>query len=247
VPKEARFTYQHNGCWLQETTARHPSIVLVASALYVVGDDVYGNVAVHGPPAIVSAIEREWRADSRLHKVQVVQAGHGSTLFHIGYRSNHSIVRHVLEHTPVSVGPTRHAQGVEYHQVIGEPSDLQALLRTLGERGTLQLTALRDIGEPERDVAAPLQGLTPSESEALLTAYLGGYFRWPRERTADELAADLGLSHTAFLNRLRQAESKIVERTMQDLARVEPGVLEAARTRQAARNRSPGPLQRRGI
>lgn len=240
MPKEVRFTYQHDGCWLQETTARHPEIVMVASSMYLVGEDVFTNLAVHGPPGAIRAVQEEWSHDPRLHKVSVLSTAKGTAVFHIGYRSDRSIVRHVLEHAPVSVGATRHAQGKEYHHVIGEAGDLDGLLKALAERGTVQVTSLREADESEPP-SSPLARLTDQESESLLAAYLGGYFQWPRRTSADDLAKGIGVSHTAFLNRLRQAETKVMEDLMAEVARREPGRLEAARSRASRRAKLQAP------
>ena len=51
--------------------------------------------------------------------------------------------------------------------------------------------------------------LTPRQREVLATAYAAGYFSSPRERTGEELAAELGVSPATFSQHLRRAEFKI--------------------------------------
>ena len=52
--------------------------------------------------------------------------------------------------------------------------------------------------------------LTPRQREALRTAYLAGYFEWPRERTSAEVAALLGVSQPTFNRHLRFAEQTLL-------------------------------------
>ncbi|WP_435361177.1 helix-turn-helix domain-containing protein [Haloarchaeobius sp. DFWS5] len=54
------------------------------------------------------------------------------------------------------------------------------------------------------------QVLTPRQQEALALARRRGYYSWPREVTTRELAKDLGVSKTTFLEHLRRAEATLL-------------------------------------
>ncbi|MFC7138744.1 bacterio-opsin activator domain-containing protein [Halosimplex aquaticum] len=51
--------------------------------------------------------------------------------------------------------------------------------------------------------------LTDRQLEALQTAYLSGYFEWPRERTGEEVAETLDISQPTLNAHLRSAERKL--------------------------------------
>jgi len=53
--------------------------------------------------------------------------------------------------------------------------------------------------------------LSPRQREALALARERGYYEWPREVTAGELATELGVAKTTFLEHLRRAESKLLD------------------------------------
>lgn len=57
---------------------------------------------------------------------------------------------------------------------------------------------------------AILEELTDRQREVLETAHEAGYYRRPRERTGEEIAADLGISPTTFQEHVGAAERKIV-------------------------------------
>lgn len=62
----------------------------------------------------------------------------------------------------------------------------------------------------ERGVYAALAArLTDRQLETLETAYLRGYFDWPRGCTADECAAELGISQPTFSQHVRAAQQKV--------------------------------------
>ena len=58
--------------------------------------------------------------------------------------------------------------------------------------------------------ARPTDDLTERQTQALEAAYLGGYFEWPRESTAEDVAASLGVSRPTFHAHLRKAERKLL-------------------------------------
>jgi predicted DNA binding protein len=233
VLKDVRFRYQHEGCWLQETTERHPSILMVASAVYMVGDEVHMNVTVHAPDAgAVAQAHAEWLRDPRIKKVTQLSEGPRGARFHVAYASPHSIYVHILRHTPVALGAIRFSQGVEHYQITGESPDLQELLKVLGEKGKVEVLSIREAAEVEEEPQqSPLAGLTDKQVEALVLAHLEGYYQWPRVRSASDLAENLGLSSSAFLDHLRHAEAKLIGSIMSDLSLREPGRIEAIRSR----------------
>lgn len=238
--KDVRFRYQHDGCWLQETTERHPSLLMVASAVYMVGDEVHMNVTVHAPDAAtVAAAQAEWMRDPRIKKVTQLSEGPRGARFHVAYASPHSIYVHILQHTPVALGAIRFAQGVEHYQITGESPDLQELLKVLGEKGKVDVLSIREATEVEEEPQqSPLAGLTDKQVEALVLAHLEGYYQWPRVRSASDLAENLGLSSSAFLDHLRHAEAKLIGSIMSDLSLREPGRIEAIRSRRRAAPRA---------
>jgi predicted DNA binding protein len=59
-------------------------------------------------------------------------------------------------------------------------------------------------------------GLTDSQAEALMTAYVHGYFDEPREASLEELSAQLDISETAVSGRLRRGSARLVEAVLTD-------------------------------
>lgn len=56
-----------------------------------------------------------------------------------------------------------------------------------------------------------LDTLTRSQREAFELAREEGYYRWPREVSTRELAAEMDISKTTLLEHLRKAESKLLD------------------------------------
>ncbi|QSG13347.1 Putative light- and oxygen-sensing transcriptionregulator [Halapricum desulfuricans] len=69
-----------------------------------------------------------------------------------------------------------------------------------------------DEGEPShRGDQLGAAALTDKQRQALRAAYHHGYFKRPRESTADEIAETLGVSHSTFLQHLHRAQQKVFE------------------------------------
>jgi len=62
-------------------------------------------------------------------------------------------------------------------------------------------------GDPE----PPGNGLTDRQTEALRTAYEMGYFEVPRGASLDAVAAELGISASSLSERLRRAQTALIE------------------------------------
>lgn len=222
VLKEVRFEYRHDGCWLQDTTERHPGLTLVATSIYLSGDDVVILLTAHGDEAAIAAASAEWEADPRLHRVHKIHAGARGSRFHIAYAKQDSIYPRIIEHTPVSLGAIRFSGGREYYQILGAPTDVSALMRDLGRKGELRALSVREASvEPEAE-GTDWAGLTDKQVEALVAAHRAGYYEWPRQRSATQLARQLGLSSSAFLDHLRTAEARLIDQQVQALLAREP-------------------------
>lgn len=78
--------------------------------------------------------------------------------------------------------------------------DLSLIAQRERERDVHSESAFREALESE---------LTDRQLEAAQTAYLAGFFEWPRDNSGEEVAAMMDISQTTFLQHLRAAENKV--------------------------------------
>lgn len=111
-------------------------------------------------------------------------------------------------------GPSQHEDGRERRSLL-----------TISDRDTVD-QALADIEESydadldiERFTTAhtpsgiqdlPSDGLSPRQREAFQLARARGYYEYPRDITAQELAEEFGVSRTTFVEHLRKAERELL-------------------------------------
>ena len=98
-------------------------------------------------------------------------------------------------------GTERYVGAVVGHDV------LDRVLEAAGETVGVSLERISSLGEHEDTPVAQRWDITPRQSEAVEAAYRLGYFSVPRESTARDVADELGISKSAFLERLRRAQS----------------------------------------
>ena len=114
------------------------------------------------------------------------------------------------------VDSIRYHDGTERHvgAVVGQ-AVLQDVLETAGETVGVQLVRLTPLGEYDETPILSRWNLTPGQAEALEIAFEMGYFEVPRENDAAAVADRLGVSKSAFLERLRRAERALLERALE--------------------------------
>jgi predicted DNA binding protein len=101
-------------------------------------------------------------------------------------------------------GTERHLGAVVGHDV------LEGVLAAAGEAVGVSLERIHPLGE-EGDVPVSRRwDLTPAQEAAVRVAYDLGYFAIPRKVTAGEVATELGISKSAFLERLRRAQDALL-------------------------------------
>lgn len=159
------------------------------------------------------AIERAIERDPAAVSVTTVQRD-GDSLFEVVVREER-LLSNVVDAgaTPKSVEGT--ADWTRVVLALPSDGDVEGLVDSL-ERQYDQVT-LRSRRERNRPVAreqyvwAKLEeSLTDRQLETLRTAYLSGYFEWPRESTGEEVAELLDISQPTFSRHLRTAERKLL-------------------------------------
>ena len=78
-----------------------------------------------------------------------------------------------------------------------------------------------EVERPVRTVEAFHHGvddrLTDKQEAALRHAFFGGYFSWPRDATAEDIADTMDISSPTFHYHLRHAQQALVEAYLQHL------------------------------
>ena len=93
------------------------------------------------------------------------------------------------------------------------PVDVRRIIEHLAEQyGHVELVSRRDRTRGDHPVTPGglSNELTDRQREAVETAYLGGYFDWPRASTGEEIATAMEITQPTFNRHLRTAERKLL-------------------------------------
>ncbi|MEM4781620.1 MAG: helix-turn-helix domain-containing protein [Halalkalicoccus sp.] len=124
--------------------------------------------------------------------------------------SKHPCVVHRLVDAGFMAESLRYREGVETYlgAVVGQ-NVLKGVLEAAGETVGVTLERVYPLGPTDDAPVARRWDLTPAQEAALETALGMGYFEVPREATASEVATELGIGKSAFLERLRRGQSTL--------------------------------------
>lgn len=125
----------------------------------------------------------------------------------------------ICDYVERSVGPVTETYAIDgdLHVTLhaGEMSDLREHLREFKDRfGTVRIEYLvrgRDDSDESELVPVDVRRLTARQREVLDKAYEMGYFEYPRDANASEVAAELGIESSTFTEHLNAAQSKILD------------------------------------
>jgi predicted DNA binding protein len=124
--------------------------------------------------------------------------------------SKHPCVVHDLVDVGLLVESVHHREGTERHvgAVVGYDV-LDAVIEAAGDRVGVSLERVTTLGEEGDAPVAQRWDLTPAQEAAIRAAIAAGYFSVPRGATASEVAEELDISKSAFLERLRRGQGSL--------------------------------------
>lgn len=102
---------------------------------------------------------------------------------------------------------------------IGDREELRTLCADIEERyGPVTIDRITNVSKAEQTsepVQVDLQELTGRQYEVLETAYRMGYFSYPREANAKDVADTLGITSSTVTEHLNSAQSKLFDEVFQ--------------------------------
>ncbi len=157
-------------------------------------------------------------AEAELSPVKTVRTPHGGfTVWHPPGDPNESITRIIERHDMMWQQPLRVVDGWEHYDAISFGASEQAAFDALRAEHPTQVVRRTDISPDEvtaalfMSLAPALQAPTDKQAEALLQAHKLGYYRSPRGATTAEIATTISIGRSAFEERLRSGENRIMD------------------------------------
>lgn len=214
----------HPNCWTLKVTDEMPG-GLFGHGVYNVGEKVKGRFTVYGETQseleeCIEAIEASpltdsvWEMDYRYTaETETSTPGNATKSLLVEYDEHTSISNALVSNGFIPDKPVWIHDGREYWTVIINKGrdQVQARLDEVREKKNAEID-IQQIVSDDTGSGGVMRSETLSERqrEVFELARDQGYYNWPREVTATELASGLGVSKATLLEHLRKAESKLV-------------------------------------
>ena len=173
-------------------------------------DDGYALVRFSvADPAVGDALDD----DDRVRYLHCAETGDVHTFRCL---SKGRCVVHRLIDEGLLVESVGYRDGVERHvgAVVGQ-TVLNGVLEAAGEAVGVRLERISPLRAEGEDDVDSRWNLTPAQAEAMRTAYEMGYFEVPKRASSEAVAAELGVSKSAFLERLRRGERALMRHVIE--------------------------------
>jgi len=186
----------------------------LTSAGTVTQDDGSLRVYLDADGGDIEAVMRELEDDDAVRSVTKVAEHEGSALFEI--TMGESLLATLVDHGTVPKEITAENGVARYTIELPYEGDAREVFSLVEDN--YDGTDLVGYHEHERPVqtqqefqASLSERFTDRQETALRTAYLGGFFNWPREVDGDELATAMDISRPTYHQHLRAAQQKVYE------------------------------------
>jgi predicted DNA binding protein len=223
-----RLDLWHPNCWTIHVTEATDA-GLLGHGVYTSMDSVAkGRFTVYGDStAEIDALVQQTR-DSDLtrsvmrikeswdmRETEVAAPGNTTQEMFVEFDPENSIDKAFVSRGFVYDGPTRIKDGHEKWSLVihNDRREVQQLLDEIREEmdADIDVLSISTRDHPKQDSGAQsMSRLSERQREVFLFAREHGYYEWPRNVTARELAEEFDITKTTFLEHLRKAESKLL-------------------------------------
>ena len=168
-----------------------------------------GNVLLRFSAPADAGVAPALDADDDIRYLHVASAGDRDNFRCL---SKHPCVVHDLVDEGFLVESMRYDRGAATMTgaVVGHDV-LRGVMERAAETVGVTLRKLQPLAAEEAAAVVTGYGLTPAQEAALRTAHEMGYFAVPKACSAADVAAELGISKSAFLERLRRGQDALFE------------------------------------
>ncbi len=197
-------------------TREHPGAELIVTDICSDGTDILATVVVLGDGEVdLETVEAAASASGAVRSCDVLEAGAERVRIHVRYDASASIYGAIVRSSLTPVGEIRIADDSERWTLLADGASIGASMAELEEVADVDVRRVVDY-EPESPVAADLvdeirEELSPRQTRYLLSAFEEGYYGWPREVSAKELAEKHDVSGPTALEHLRKGEATVLQ------------------------------------
>lgn len=221
--QQVKMTLWHSGCWTLQTTDSHPGTHIIEKSLYPTDGLIKGDfiLVTKGETTIDEFIKAIDGSDVVQNVAVLKQSGERARVV-VNYSSESSIVPKIVNSAFMPIAPVHITEGKEHWRVMVDVDALSDMLESLKSEYDVEIDAIEQVDPTEglmfADVVNSIsENLSPRQREVLFDARDEGYYNWPRDVSANDIAEHAGVSGPTFLEHLRQGEQKIIHSVLKEI------------------------------
>lgn len=222
--KQVTLTLWHPGCWTLQATAAHDGTHIIEKSLYPTDDAIKGDFILvsehHDIDEFVETIDGYDVVDD----VAILRQSEGRARAVVNYRRDSSIVPEIVNSDFMPIEPVHITDGREYWTVLVRESALSDVVDEMVETHDVEMCSIQQVDPSESlefsDIVNRIHDdLSPRQRECLFRAGEAGYYNWPRDVSAKDIAEEADVSAPTFLEHIRRGEHKIFTAVLGELRR----------------------------
>jgi predicted DNA binding protein len=160
-----------------------------------------------------------WEEHEKVTKLTLSAFSGSETVFTISMSDYiEHVTRCIIECNGFFTSPVIVTEGEEHWSIVLPDEDTKEILFIkLEKMGKVRINNITHLDHLSMAVPVEYVEFTPKQSHALKTAHARGYYDFPKKVTSRELAKNIGVSQSTFLEHLRKAEQKIIHKMVHHL------------------------------
>jgi predicted DNA binding protein len=223
--KQVELELRHPGCWTLAVTDTHPGTHIIEKSLYPTDEEIKGDfiLASEGETSIEDFIETI-DEHNVVNNTAVLKRSSNRARVVITYRRDSSIVPKIVNSEFMPIEPVHITGGWEYWTVLVQSDALSSVINQMKQEFSVDVNAIHAVDPKDEVEFADIvdraySDLSIRQRESLFEAQADGYYQWPRDVSAKQIADDLGVTGPTLLEHLRIGEQKILNAVLDEMKR----------------------------
>ncbi|WP_248906725.1 helix-turn-helix domain-containing protein [Halocatena marina] len=221
--KQVKLELQHPGCWTLAATEAHPGTHIIEKSLYPTKEEIKGDfILVSEGDATIDAFIETIATHSVVNNIAVLKRSFDRARVVVTYQRDSSIVPQIVNSEFMPIEPVHITGGQEYWTVLVRSDILSCVLNQMADEFDVEVEAIHEVDPKDEvefadNVDKMYSGLSTRQRESLFEAQAKGYYQWPRDVSATQIAESLGVTGPTLLEHLRVGEQKILNTILDEM------------------------------
>jgi len=226
--KQVRLTLWHPGCWTLRVTDEHDDTHLIEKSLYTAADAIKGDfVLVSNGDVTVEAVVETIDGYDVVDDVAILKQSADRARIVVNYERAASIVPEIVNSDFMPIEPVHITDGREHWTVLVRACVLSDVIAEMEDEYDVEMSAVQEVDPKESVAFADVvdrihDDLSARQRELMFEAREAGYYNWPREVAASDVAEGADISASTFLEHIRRGEQKILQSVFEELEHRHP-------------------------